>query len=386
MNVASKWDRRISDWHPQQIETKNLEFLDGLRGVAILLVVVLHVVYFNPSSGRLTQFVNGLLLAGNYGVILFFSLSGFLVSLPFWKRKLAGKTPLVPPGYAKRRFFKIYPPLLLSLVVFTPTYVYYQGSAENLKASLQWLIGWPLFFPVTGTVNEVMWSLIPEVSFYATIPFVMLLFHKIPMDRCIWMIPLFFVAIALASRLVFARFGITDSFSTVIRIPFLSKSDVFAMGVWVAGLYARGFASKSYAKLGIIGLVIAAILLPVTGFVFCVGNYTQFFRDWAGFVMKIASGLMLFLAANEKSLAARALCLPLLRWCGIVSYEWYLCHRVVVMAVRELIGPANGNVAIYLFIVVGSFLMSLLLAALVYKYFSLPILLYGRSSQKVAAR
>jgi peptidoglycan/LPS O-acetylase OafA/YrhL len=70
-----------------------------------------------------------------------------------------------------------------------------------------------------------------------------------------------------------------------------------------------------------------------------------------------------------------------LRWCGIISYEWYLFHQPIINWARFIFGPARGNVAMYAAIVWGSFVFGGILSASIYRYFSLPILKYGRSSK-----
>jgi peptidoglycan/LPS O-acetylase OafA/YrhL len=74
------------------------------------------------------------------------------------------------------------------------------------------------------------------------------------------------------------------------------------------------------------------------------------------------------------------LCAPWLRWCGIVSYEWYLFHQPITLWARTFFGPADGTLSKYVAIVSGSFLTSLILTALIYRFFSLPILKFGRKS------
>jgi peptidoglycan/LPS O-acetylase OafA/YrhL len=63
----------------------------------------------------------------------------------------------------------------------------------------------------------------------------------------------------------------------------------------------------------------------------------------------------------------------------LISYEWYLVHQPIALWARDSFGPAGGNVIKFGVIVGGSLVLGLIIAALVYRYFSLPILKYGRS-------
>jgi peptidoglycan/LPS O-acetylase OafA/YrhL len=96
---------------------------------------------------------------------------------------------------------------------------------------------------------------------------------------------------------------------------------------------------------------------------------------------KIGSGFLLCYVANPKHAIARLLCAPSLRWCGIISYEWYLFHQPIIQWARQIFGPAGGNRLFYVEIVGGSLLLSGVLSALIYRYFSLPILKYGRAGK-----
>ena len=158
----------VGRWHIAPSNAKTFEFLDGIRGVAILLVVFSHLFYINPNSGGLIKMIGSTLVAGTLGVTVFFTLSGFLISLPFWKCKLQGK-PLSHKGYFSRRFWKIYPPLALSVVLLLPLYLwYYGGNWRLLGTAAEWLSGIAWLVPVSGDLNPVMWSLIVEVHFYAS--------------------------------------------------------------------------------------------------------------------------------------------------------------------------------------------------------------------------
>jgi peptidoglycan/LPS O-acetylase OafA/YrhL len=378
-NSIAQLTRRFLDWHLKPSDSPNFDFLDGLRGMAVLLVVVAHLVYTNPASSVYVRFVGALFGTGGWGVSLFFALSGFLVSLPFWRRKFAKKGTVIPTGYVQRRFFKIYPPLALTLFIFTPIYYYQEPDLGYWVAAAEWLTGAAVVFPVDGRLNPVMWSLSVEVQFYIMLPLVMLLFREVSMARSVWMVPLLFAAIGFGCRLAFAAFGLHGTIHPMIFSPLFSGLDQFALGVLVAGLSTMGLVKKPWAKAGNIAVLVLAVLLPLKAYVYVTRLETEAFREVADLVLHIAIGCMLCFLGDGNCFMARLLCNPLLRCFGIISFEWYLVHQALFVWIRAAIGHANGNVAIYLLIVGGSFLTSLLLAALVYKYFSLPILKYGRN-------
>src|ERR1044071_8892959 len=210
----------LDRWHVNPSVQKEYDVIDGLRGIAILLVVGCHLVYINPSSGPLTHFIGGVFAAGSCGVIVFFALSGFLISWPFWKRKIAGNQVAVPPGYAKRRFWKIYPPLVLSVILLTPIYVLRSQDWSLIQVALQWLVGLPLVKPVNGALNPVMWSLVVEVHFYLLLPLLFVMLKKVSARTPLWILFLAFLAIPTAWRWINASRGIFFSLHPEINVHF----------------------------------------------------------------------------------------------------------------------------------------------------------------------
>jgi peptidoglycan/LPS O-acetylase OafA/YrhL len=310
---------------------------------------------------------------------LFFCLSGFLVSLPFWRRKHAEKASVLPPGYFQRRFFKIYPPLAPTIIVFTPIYFLLENNFTYWVAAVKWLSGTAFLFPVYGGLNPVMWSLSVEIQYYIALPLIMLLLRKASMSRSVWMAPLLFEATGIVSQHAFATFGLHGTIHPLIFSPLFSGLDQFALGVLVAGLSTMGRVTKPWARAGSLGLLLLTVLLPLKAYMFVTQQETEAFRQIADMALHIAFGCMLCLLGDGECFSARLLCNPWLRWFGIVSYEWYLLHQAIFVWIRGAIGHANGSASLYLLIVGGSFVTSLFLAALLYKYFSLPILKYGRN-------
>jgi peptidoglycan/LPS O-acetylase OafA/YrhL len=370
----------IDAWHVNPSVNRDYDFIDGLRGIAILMVVFGHHIYVNPESGPVIQFIGALSEACTHGITLFFALSGFLISWPFWKRKFARQAQVVPPGYAGRRFWKIYPPLALSILIFTPLYILLNNDWSYLPLAAKWLVGLPFLVPVSGKFNPVMWTLVVEVQFYMVLPILFILLKKTSPKFCLLIITLLFLLVPTLMRAV-TEFG--AAYYPNIDPHFPSLLDVFCLGIWVAGLENMGVLKKGCARLGLIGCILWPLALltnawlhthPQTN-IFGLGE-----TEW--WMEKIASGCLLCYVANPQLLVARLLCAPWLRWCGIISYEWYLFHQPISLWTRKFFGPAGGVSYKYAAIVGGSFLFSLILAALIYRFFSLPILKYGRKAGK----
>jgi peptidoglycan/LPS O-acetylase OafA/YrhL len=348
--------------------------------MAILLVIACHLVYVNPHSNRAVLLVGGIFGAGTFGVPLFFSLSGFLISLPFWKRKLGCLPAAIPPGYGWRRFWKIYPPLALSLLLLTPIYFFRTGDSSFFLTMLDWLTGLPLFIPPKGDLNPVMWSLIVEVHFYMILPAFFLLFKRLKFHYCLALIPSIFLFLPLCFRIATGCYVPTLTLSPNINVHFPALLDCFALGIFVAGLHAGGWLSPAWARLGNVGFLLFSLCLVGKSCILLWPFLSEpLFSEGLHALVLIASSLLLFYVANPNTTMTRHLAHPFLRWFGLISYEWYLFHQPVIFWARSSFGPASGSFLKYILILGGAFFLGLLFSALVYRYYSLPILKHGRN-------
>lgn len=371
----------VDSWHAQPSTNKDYDFIDGLRGIAILMVVACHLIYENRTPYPFITFLYKMISSGSNGVTLFFVLSGFLISWPFWKNKVRGRHPQCPRGYGWRRFYKIYPPLALSILMITPLCVFFTGDHGYYGDAMKYLAGIPLIQPVSGKLNPVMWSLIVEVQFYLIVPLIFFCLSKTSTKVTLWMVFLIFAVIPLAFKIHNHLHRLEFELHPVIQLRFPEKLDAFAPGILMAGLVSSEGISRRWAFLGnwgalllVAGLAFAAVLkLP---------------HEWSGsFVLnelssltfQMAGALLLCYVLNPALWGPRQLSRSLLRWFGIISYEWYLFHQAIwVFVVYHGLGMAGGDYIKYIFIIVTGGGAGLLVAALVYRCFSLPILKWGR--------
>ncbi|HMJ78070.1 MAG TPA: acyltransferase, partial [Iamia sp.] len=145
--------------------------LDGLRGLAAVLVVIFHV------TGAVDRFSawtwgEGLARFGNLGVALFFVLSGFLLSRPFFAAHLAEERPPQLGRYAIRRLARIVPAYWVALTVWL--FVIRDNPLEGGGAAYALLYGfgqaYDRDFIDGGGSLSVAWTLSIEMSFYIVLP------------------------------------------------------------------------------------------------------------------------------------------------------------------------------------------------------------------------
>ena len=348
-------------------------FVDGMRGIAILAVIYSHVVFF-PISGTVGELLICSRPSGANGVTLFFTLSGFLISYPFFKRKRTDAQSVVPASYARRRLAKIWPPLVASLVLLTPLAIWKTGDWSLLKTAIEWSLLLPTVFPVSGSLNPVMWSLICELQFYILCPLLFLLFRKRSFHAAATGVPVILFCVPFAARLIYLSHGMVFSLRPTIDLNFPSFMDQFAFGTAFAAFYASYPKNAQWARWGNVGLL---ALAPA----FAMATVLRFWKcpDPLVFeVERIIFGLiatsLLFYLYDTSKIGARLLANPFLCIAGLVSYEWYLLHQALGLWLLEAFGSTNGNPGAYLvkiLLVVGT---SFLAAFLIYRWISLPIL------------
>lgn len=240
--------------------------LDGIRGLAILLVTV----YRFYTRGQGDEFVDGglwsILAYGYRGVDLFFVLSGFLITGILYDAK--GDPHYFRNFYARRslRIFPLYYGVLFMALVVLPAF---SVAAKNIFAdsidhqAWLWLYGtnilqardgaWPF-----GCLNH-FWSLAVEEHFYLVWPLVIAVSSR---RTAIWACGVV-IATAMATRVAWLLSGGNDIAPEVFTF---FRADALAMGGLVA-LLARGPQGMNrlneWAGLGIwiLGLVLLAVTI-----------------------------------------------------------------------------------------------------------------------------
>jgi peptidoglycan/LPS O-acetylase OafA/YrhL len=223
-----------------------LPVLDGLRGIAVLLVLLRHASYLgmDRSAPLVPIFgvdISAFMLNGWIGVDLFFVLSGFLISHHIiglnerhdgdwpWKRYLAKRGLRIIPAY--------YAVLFLTVL----------GAFPGYAVSDQWLgirIGYHLLFLqdyLPSNIVVAFWSMGVEEKFYLVAPFLVLACAKRPSIRARvgGPVAIVFMGVALRVLTLWQRPEIVEyqSFFLVFRSPFHLTLDPILIGVVLAILY-----------------------------------------------------------------------------------------------------------------------------------------------------
>jgi peptidoglycan/LPS O-acetylase OafA/YrhL len=176
-------------------EPKHFGYIDALRGVAFLVVVLYHCL--GRIQGLPARFI-AVVDKGNYGVQLFYVASAFTLFLSLDQRAKLDRRPVL--FFFVRRFFRI-APMFWAAIIF---YVALSGFGPRSSAPFGIGVGHILstFFFLHGwyptTINSVVpggWSIAVEMVFYALVP--LFFFHARSLKR---MLPVF-VILLIISRL-----------------------------------------------------------------------------------------------------------------------------------------------------------------------------------------
>ena len=160
---------------------RRLPGLDGLRGLAALAVFGVHYNQIVEVDLQLGPFDFYLFLVnGEYGVALFFILSGLLLSQPFWKSILHGADWPKTGTYVVRRLARILPAyyLALTVLILLAGYWRYPQAWADILLHYSFLFNYAEFS--IFSINAPFWTLAVEVQFYLLLPFLFLLVRRLP--------------------------------------------------------------------------------------------------------------------------------------------------------------------------------------------------------------
>jgi peptidoglycan/LPS O-acetylase OafA/YrhL len=320
--------------------------IDLIRAVSIMLVLLHHfnIVYrlSDTSLARLFgwEAVQAVVRNGNYGVTMFFVISGFLITSNAYNRWVdLGK--LNARAFYNLRAARILPCLLLLLLIvdllaFSGVSVFRNhaqsgGSPPSLwLANLAGLTFWMNVLIVhVGWFNYplgVLWSLSVEEVFYVSFPIICLLLRR---ER---LLVIFWAAIIIAGPICRIMYqGSGDDF----LYAYFACFDGIAIGCSVALLSRR---------VALHGRTAQSLQIPVIAGMVTLYLYRPISQSNVLGVTLIALGTaFLLLAAGEHRsgpLLDRSRALAILGWFGRFSYELYLFHLVVLGAMRTIV-PAR---------------------------------------------
>jgi peptidoglycan/LPS O-acetylase OafA/YrhL len=301
--------------------------LDAIRGIAAVTVVCHHwwaISQFHPPPWIFLP-----LITGREAVILFFVLSGYVLSLPIWSGR-----QLPYPEYIIRRIFRIYIPFVFALAlsalgcwIFFGTHLpltsFYQTTWQTpLTASL---FARELLMPPNSVLNGAIWSLRYEME--VSIIFPLLCAFLLRTGRYAWLVLCILLRIADWS-LVHGYFG-GPNIAAINLGRFFYFSIFFIIGATLARertTLARLIARTPRPALW------AAFLFALA--LYCNTMFVYTSVPTSDFFTMLGAASVIVLVQDPRLKLGLNSAIP--QYLGRISYSMYLVHYTVLFAVFDL--------------------------------------------------
>jgi peptidoglycan/LPS O-acetylase OafA/YrhL len=339
-------EKRVSSSPSIPDPVARIDYVDGLRALAVLTVLASHIALHAPNlRGPLYHAV----MEGAHGVDLFFILSGFCLAYPTLRKfRQRGATGFLLSDFAAKRLVRIVPPFYLATL-----FLVIVGIAANV-AGHPTMLAIPPVLDLVKTVffldehvqllNGSFWTLMVEFRWYFAFPLLLALWLKSPRGFCA-------VGVSSAVLYTFTRARGLD----------LGTLPGFMLGIIAADVYVgarlRDSVAATIKRLApLLVLPCAALGIAVESSAWIPGfdgadvewAYQPTIAGWqfAMFFFVVAAGT----SAWTRKLLSSA---PLIAT-GIASYSIYLVHEPIVdILVHKFAGPAGFAVAAAVALAVG---------------------------------
>lgn len=308
-------------------------------------------------------------VAGSEAVTLFFVLSGFVLSLPFYK-----KEKFSYGGYLIKRILRIYIPYITAiLIAFILREIFYTG---NIKGLSYWFnINWSLSLnnksiidhlllikTFTSNLNNVVWSLVHEMRISFIFPLIMMVIVRLNYKKSI----LFSIMLSIVSVIYF---NLTDaSFIGTELYVSLHYCSMFIIGALIAKNrkeiinWISQFNLKIKISLFLIGVVLFLYAHPSFVLNILIVDFNPFYRTVIDtWFTSIGAGILIIYAVSSIRLS-HILKNKLINFIGKISYSLYLSHLAVLFSCVHLL---NGMFPMWVILVVA-IIVTLLVSSIMY--------------------
>jgi|688.fasta_scaffold196781_2 peptidoglycan/LPS O-acetylase OafA/YrhL len=291
---------RINESSPNKIGY--IPALDGLRAIAVFLVMLLHA-HFHLGKG------------GSIGVDIFFCLSGFLITtLLLEEYKNHGSISL--SGFYIRRTFRLFPALYFMLFIILLYTIFFATSfskiiLNEIFASAIYMYNLSYLWECKSLLLGHTWSLAVEEQFYFFWPFILVIVLRyLNINKLLYGL-LFFIVI-----IWFVKLSKISPIINALVFESLFIGCLFALLRWKIKTLRISSVITNSAFLLLVIVGIFPLTIPVT----------LFNNDFRGVFGIISALLILGLVQNKDSILSTILGSSFFVYFGKISYALYLWH------------------------------------------------------------
>ncbi len=312
-----------------------IDGIDLLRGLSILFVLMNHVnmrllfAHVPYTKGLPHQFVSSLVWNGQQGVQMFFVISGFLITSTSIRR-WSSPAALNIRSFYLLRFARIAPLMVLVLLILSTMHL---AHVPNYVISKKIGLGRALLAALTFHINvleatrgylpgnwDILWSLSVEEMFYLFFPLIARTFR-----RMTFLIPLLLLFIIAGPFFRVATFNPNEVWQ---EYSYFGGMDGIAFGCLTAIFLSTRRLTRTWIQT--CGLIGAALLIFILAFSIK-ANALGLGKTGLLFTVLALGTALVIAAASQSAWKAPRILAPLLVL-GQRSYEIYLTHMFVVMA------------------------------------------------------
>ncbi len=175
--AANRGPLTAAESPPKKAAALHFGYADGLRALAVSYVFIYHMMITAPELGHHVRLAD--LVIAFDPVVMFFILSGFLLSGPFLKSYLrdGSEFPLIS-GYALARLLRAFPLYYVGIVTIS-LYLWFIHTPATWWDFISHAIFLSNFNPATAqTISGPLWTLGVDIQFYIALPIVAWFFYK----------------------------------------------------------------------------------------------------------------------------------------------------------------------------------------------------------------
>lgn len=328
--------------------------LDGLRGIAALVVVFHHSLLTLPSIGEypgvpkigsmvwwLEVSPLKLFSAGAEAVLVFFVLSGFVLVLPVIRR----------PGYDWvsyyfRRSIRLYLPVVASVALAAIIIIATQRVANGNGSA--WVAAWSIPSPNWGIfvgsldifengnpANNPLWTLRWEIIFSLALP---LFAYGAMLIRRWWLL-------AIVGVLLLVMVGVLKNVALFQYLPVFFAGSVLAANADRLTAWAQQIAGRRWVSPAWCALLLGGFALLIAHWMFAIFGTVPYLAQLL-IALSFVGAVIIVAVAFLWQPFARVLTVAPARWLGRVSFSLYLVHVPIIIASANLFGAQHRLLAL----------------------------------------